>query len=394
MGYQGIIITGTRCSGKSTVARELCRKSNTFALVEAITTRGPRPDDAAGQYKYVTPDEFDNLSKCDALLVEVRYRGNRYGVLRSAFEEVLSSGRVPILIGTPQFVSKVVATTRGEAGDDRAAFWSVFLDASDTELDRRLADRDGQVPEAERDQRERDRAFRRECLYSLNNSDLVKTCDLLYGLWAYRETGGVIPRRLIRLMIDCGTLLEKAAIENITGAAYDLSLGDEYYYGGRIRTLTDKEPFVMIEPYDYAIVTSRELANLPRDVCGRFGLCVSLFCQGIMLSNGPQVDPGFRGRLFCTLFNISNCPVLLKRGQHYATLVLHKLVEPTDPYEGKYQDKEQIISYLPPNAMRGAINELKRELERIRAQTQLLQSIFLGVISLVLSIIAVLLARG
>jgi len=128
-------------------------------------------------------------------------------------------------------------------------------------------------------------------------------------------------------MIECRMLLENADPNNSTGAAYDLSIGDEYYYGGNIKTLTDNEPFILIEPYDYAIVTSKETTNFPKDITGRFDLSVSLFCQGIILSNGPQVDPGFKGRLFCLLFNTSNALVFLKRGQHYATLEFHKLID-------------------------------------------------------------------
>lgn len=204
-------------------------------------------------------------------------------------------------------------------------------------------------------------------------------------------TGGVLPKRLITLMINCGMLLRNADIDNIKGASYDLSIGDEYYYSGKIKELTDKDPFILIEPYDYAIVTSKEIANMPRDVVGRFDLSVSLFCQGIILSNGPQVDPGFKGRLFCLLFNTSNALISLKRSQHYATLEFNKMIEPSESYQGKYQDKDKIVYYLPSNSMRGAINELKKEIEQVKKESKTLQNTFLAITSLILAIIALLL---
>jgi deoxycytidine triphosphate deaminase len=192
-------------------------------------------------------------------------------------------------------------------------------------------------------------------------------------------------------MIKCNCLLQRANLKNVSGASYDLSLGDEYFYGGRIRKLSGESPILLIEPYDYAIVTSSEIADMPRDISSRFDLSVSLFCQGIILSNGPQVDPGFRGPLFCLLFNTSSSPVLLKRGQHYATLEFHKLLGPTYVYRGLYQEKT-LIDYLPGNTARGAINELKKEIDAVRTGSQRLQNLILSVLSLILALIAVLIA--
>jgi deoxycytidine triphosphate deaminase len=228
-------------------------------------------------------------------------------------------------------------------------------------------------------------------LYKIKCSNPEDTVELIWSLWEYRNAGGVLSKRLIQLMINCGMLLENADIGKIEGASYDLAVGDEYYCGGKIKTLSTKEPFILIEPYDYAIVTSKENANLPRDVVGRFDLSVGLFCQGVILSNGPQVDPGFRGKLFCLLFNTSNSPVILKRGEHYATLEFHKLFEPTAAYLGKHQEKYEIIYYLPSTTLQGGINQLKIELEEIKRENRNMQGYFLSIASLILAMIVILL---
>lgn len=54
---------------------------------------------------------------------------------------------------------------------------------------------------------------------------------------------------------------------------------------GKIKKLSGADPFLTIEPYDYAIVSCKERACMPRDVIAKFGLTVGLFCQGIILSN-------------------------------------------------------------------------------------------------------------
>lgn len=192
-------------------------------------------------------------------------------------------------------------------------------------------------------------------------------------------------------MLTCGMLLENAETDMAKGASYDLRLGDEYYYGGKILMLSDKHPFLTIEPYDYAIVSCKETACIPRDIIAKFGLSVGLFCQGVILSNGPQIDPGFRGTLFCLLFNTSNQPVHIKRGQHYATIEFNKLIEPAEPYIGKYQGRNKIIDYIPSNALYGAINELKKEIERLKQESRFTQGIYLGVSALMFAIISILL---
>ena len=391
MDYDMLVITGTRGAGKSTIGRRLCDKHDVFQLVEAVTTRPPREDDVPGEYHYLSTEEFSELKNGQRLFIESEYDGSYYGITHEAIKRVKASCRTPVLIITPESANRLESDGSSDR-EDRPKYFTVFLDASDETLDRRVSSRRWQNANSGRLQLEGDRALSDACLYMVQNIELDKTLQLVWSLWEYRRNGGVLSKRLITLMIECGMLLDNAKLDKVTGAAYDLSIGDEYYYGGKIMTLSNSEPFILIEPYDYAIVTSGELANFPKDIVARFGLSVSLFCQGLILSNGPQVDAGFRGRLFCLLFNTSNAPVFLKRGQHYATIEFHKMMEPTPAYSGQYQGKENIINYLPSNTMQGAINELKKELEQVRVESRNLQGVFLGVISLILAVIAILLA--
>jgi len=384
--YKGIVITGPSGVGKSSVARKFCEKHDLFRIVQAVTTRKRRPGDYVSQYEYVSERKFTLLDKSHELLIKSEYEGEKYGITRSSLESTIRSGKIPVMIITPESAGRIT-------NED---FLSIFLDAPDNVLEERLESRGENFNETSKKQIEEDRRYKEYSLYSLKNIKIEKTVELLWYLWEYRNSGGIIPERIIRLMIDCGILLDNVEdlglSRSIQGASYDLSLGDEYYSGGKIRTLTEKEPFLLIEPYDYAIVTSKENAHFPRDISGRFDLSVSLFCQGVILSNGPQVDPGFEGKLLCLLFNTSNAPVVLKRGQHYATIELHKLIEPTTPYKGERQGMLRIISYLPSNTLQGAVSELRKELEKVKSESLTLQTIILGTIGALLTILALLLA--
>lgn len=381
MQYQGIVITGTSGSGKSTVASLLSESISSFQVVKAVTTRSRRPDDLSATYDYVDKNKFQELEK--DLLVVAKYRNDSYGITQEAFDSVVNQKKVPILVIAP---ASIINTPLN--------FLSFFIDLPDEQLEEKLTRRNGALEADQKPnvQRNIDRKLSKNFTYTIMNFDSSKTIDLIKSLWDNRNSGGLLPKRIIQLMIECGMLLD--CVEDydlIQGASYDLTLGDEYYSQGRISTLTAKSPFIRINPYDYAIVTSSENANLPRDIAAKFGLTVGLFCQGVILSNGPQVDPGFKGKLFCLLFNTSNSPVVLKRREHHATIEFTKLLEPAPPYSGKYQGKDEIINYLPSNTLKGAINELKEELEEVKSESRRVNANALGIISVFLAILAVLL---
>lgn len=229
--------------------------------------------------------------------------------------------------------------------------------------------------------------------YIIEGRTAKETTALISDFWAFRATGGMLSKRLISSYISHKQLIwpgNAGYADKISPSSYDLSLGDDYYYGGNIFTLCEKQPFLQIDPYDYAIVSSAETVNMPKDISGRFDVSVSLFCQGVILSNGTQIDPGFCGKLFCLLFNTSNKPIYLKRGDHFVTLEFCKLLEVTEPYHGKYNYKTSIVPYIPANALHGAINELKQDLDAIKKENSKLQSIFLGILTLIITLIALL----
>lgn len=391
MPFESMIITGVSCAGKSTITKNLCENiccnEIRFEQVKAVTTRKKRADDSI--YEYVDNETFDDLRNNDKLLVESSYRGEKYGIKKSEYSKIVQKKRVPILVITPTAAVELL-------NRHQEKYMCIFLDAEDEVLIERLAKRSGKGLD-KKEQKEfckqcdEDRQYQDKAHYIINNKDLSASLSLISLLWELQHQGGALPQSIITRMIDCGMLLRDANSKMINGASYDLRLGDEYYYGGKIQKLSNSKPFLTIEPYDYAIVSCKETAWIPRDIIAKFGLTVGLFCQGVILSNGPQIDPGFRGTLFCLLFNTSNRPVHLKRGEHYATIEFNKLIGYAEPYVGKYQGKERIIDYIPENALHGAINELKKEVEKLKNESRIMQNIYLGVVALMFAIISILL---
>jgi len=392
MSYRGIIISGPKYAGKSTITKQLCERTSYFKQIKSVTTRIPRPDDA-DDYEYISDTDFNRLISSGKLLLHTTYGENQYGIKSSELTNRSLNSKIPIFVITPETIPNLESTIKSKfAKEEQQDLLTFFIDATDENLQLRSNIRNEcNLTVNEQSQINKDREYKDYAIHVLNNNNIDDTVNLILELWRYRESGGVIPKKILEYGIKSDLFLKNADFRNVTGAAYDLHLGEEYYYAGKIRRTEKNDLFIIIDPYDYAIVTSKENTNLPRNIVARFDLSVRLFCQGIILSNGPQIDPGFRGNLFCLLFNTSNKQVVLKKGEKYATIEFTKLLTHTEAYSGKYQDKNNIIDYLPSNVMQGAISELKKELDEIKNDSKTLQSYFLGVIAIILATIPLLL---
>lgn len=252
MPFESIIITGTSCAGKSTIAKRLCdivtNSGVSFEQVTAVTTRKRRADDS--NYEYISDEDFDNLLRGKKLLVDSTYRNKKYGIKQAEYDRVVQKKKVPILVITP--ASAVELLSKG-----KEKYMCIFLDAQDETLVDRWVERLGAEPDnkAKKEfikQHKADREYQDKAHYILNNTDVSASVSLIALLWEYQNQGGALSQKIISSMIDCGMLLRDADPEMINGASYDLRLGDEYYYNGKIQKLSDEKPFLTIEPYDYA----------------------------------------------------------------------------------------------------------------------------------------------
>lgn len=363
MQYNGIVLVGDRLFEYKEVVDYLCMKNN-FEVLRLIS------DDR--RFDEIDVISKENIRKIenDRFLLSWEESEHIYAVFKEEFEEIIRKNNIPVVV-LPQCFYENFNNGNMYSGQE---FMSIYLYSLENDV---------------AINQKNESFYINNCTYSIVNKSVEHTSQLIGKLWELRNTGGGLSREVMKKMLQCNLLIADGKIENISNASYDLCLGDEYYYAGQINVLSDKKPFIAIEPYDYVIASCSEKIIMPRDVAARFDVSVNLFCQGIILSNSTQVDPGFRGKLFCLLFNTSNKVVYLKRNMHYATIEFNKLVEPTTAYVGKYANEDSIVPYLPTNIMQGAINELKKEIEKLKVENQKMQSIYLSVLAMFLAIISI-----
>jgi len=125
--------------------------------------------------------------------------------------------------------------------------------------------------------------------------------------------------------------------ENLKPAGYELTVGDQYSLGGEVKPLGDGEK-IPIPPFQVVIIKIAETLNLPRFLIARWNIRVRWAYEGLLWVGGPQVDPGWVGRLACPIYNLSNKEVKIQRGEPIA---LMDFVTTTHFVKGKCKEYER-----------------------------------------------------
>ena len=107
-----------------------------------------------------------------------------------------------------------------------------------------------------------------------------------------------------------------------------------------------------IQPGDFGLVMTHKKLRLPTNMLGRFGLRSAYARMGLLATAGPQVDPGFEGKLVIGIVNFSSQSIKLWYLTPFCSLELERLQRSASaPYHGPYQMQEhltdEIISRIP-----------------------------------------------
>ncbi len=136
-------------------------------------------------------------------------------------------------------------------------------------------------------------------------------------------------------------------------AAYELTVGDEFYLDGEKGEFRDDA--LHIPSFKVAIIKTREIANIPNFLIARWNLRVAWAYKGLLWVGAAQVDPGYTGHLFCPIYNLSNEEVKIQRGEDLAVIDFVK----TTPFSDEISK-----TYAPPHERpRHLLEDYKPELK-------------------------------
>lgn len=148
-------------------------------------------------------------------------------------------------------------------------------------------------------------------------------------------------RQIIEAYQNKEILIDPFKEEQVQGATYDLRVGAQGATTSTKKLVNIKDTgFLSLEPGDIGIVTVLEELRLGPQYVGRFGLRSKYARKGLIATTGPQIDPGFHGRLIIGITNLTPKPVTLSYGDDLLSVEFHRLEEATTkPYDGQYQHK-------------------------------------------------------
>ncbi|MGH6988021.1 MAG: dCTP deaminase [Caulobacteraceae bacterium] len=127
----------------------------------------------------------------------------------------------------------------------------------------------------------------------------------------------------------------------IQSASIDLRVGEEGATTKTRKRMNIRENgFLVLEPGDFGVISILEELTLSPSHVGRIGLRSKYARKGLIATTGPQIDPGYHGRLTLGVTNLTPKAVSIPYNDDILTLELHRLEEPSQhPYSGPYQDR-------------------------------------------------------
>ncbi len=197
----------------------------------------------------------------------------------------------------------------------------------------------------------------------------------------------ILTDRQIREAHENGNIvIEPFDDAQVQGATYDLRVGE---YGATTTTKRKvnikNDGAITFSPGDFGIVTVLEELKLGNQYVGRFGLRSKYARKGLIATTGPQIDPGFHGRLFIGITNLTPRSVSLPYKDDFISVEFHKLEEPASkPYSGPYQDKldlrpEDLEAVLESEGM--ALSEVMMLLRSLSANVSTMAQTLTGLTS-------------
>ncbi len=139
-------------------------------------------------------------------------------------------------------------------------------------------------------------------------------------------------------------LIDPFEEKQLQAATYDFRVGEQGATTSTKKIVNIKENgYMVLYPGDFGVVTVFEKIHLSPFYAARMGLRSKYARKGLIATTGPQIDPGYHGRLIIGLTNLTPKTISIPFKDDLISLEFHKLEEATTkPYSGPYQNRFEI----------------------------------------------------
>lgn len=155
----------------------------------------------------------------------------------------------------------------------------------------------------------------------------------------------ILTDRQIREAIEAGDIvIEPFDEKQIQPATYDLRVGGSGATTTAKKKVNIKDTgFLLLEHGDFGVLTVFEEIRLSTQYTARIGLRSKYARKGLIATTGPQIDPGYEGRLIIGITNLTPRTISLSYMDDFLSIEFHRLAEPVEkPYSGPYQGRVDI----------------------------------------------------
>lgn len=147
-------------------------------------------------------------------------------------------------------------------------------------------------------------------------------------------------------------------------ASFDFRLDDEYYIPDgeeKISRCSDGLNRLVIPSYTSVIIGTYENVALPDNVAGRFDLRITWAVAGLIFQVGTQIEPGYDGKLFGVLHNLSSSPITIQCKDSKNTLLtaeFHYTSSMTKPSPKQRDHLYKIQDFISKGVIHGSLQGL------------------------------------
>ena len=198
------------------------------------------------------------------------------------------------------------------------------------------------------------------------------------------------------LIIDRETFVKK----NVKGASYSTNPdGSEGWIfkprifrkkGRPVRLKKDRDSrgdYFIVPPNSFVFIRLRQKLRIPLYLIARFNLKIRYVYRGLLLGTGPQIDPGYTGRIYIPLHNFTNDPVNIYINESFVSFEFERtsplkltgknpatLDEFYDLYQNRFrlimpekiEGRDNLEAYLEGAHPSSTLGRLVKQLRRMR----------------------------
>jgi dCTP deaminase len=156
------------------------------------------------------------------------------------------------------------------------------------------------------------------------------------------ETAMILPyEKIIEAHNEGAFTIEPFEKKQVQPASYDLRVGEQGATTSSRKIVNIKENgYLLLHPGDFGVIITHEAVKMGLWHVARIGLRSKYSRKGLIATTGPQIDPGFYGKLIIGISNPTPKPISIPYMDDILSIEIHNLVEEcTKPYDGPYQGR-------------------------------------------------------